>query len=95
MAASIPHLNFTDNFKIIELIDISPKSIYNLLDESCSLNVKDTDFLANVRKTHEGHENFPINNSANIRNSFIIKHTPGEIEYMVEGFRDKNKDLLR
>jgi myosin heavy subunit len=48
-----------------------------------------------VRKNHEQHENFPPSNATNIRNSFIIKHTPGEIEYMVEGFRDKNKDLLR
>ncbi len=95
LESSIPHLNFTDNFKILELIDSSPKSIYNLLDESCTLNVKDLDFLANVRKNHEHHENFPPSNSTNIRNSFIIKHTPGEIEYMVEGFRDKNKDLLR
>jgi myosin heavy subunit len=77
------------------LLESSTKSIFNLLDESCTLNVRDTDYLANVRKTHERHEHFPISNSANIRNSFIIKHTPGDIEYLVDGFRDKNKDLLR
>ncbi len=57
--------------------------------------MKDSDFLANVRKAHEGQEHFPHVNSTNVRNSFVVRHTPGEIEYMVEGFRDKNKDLLR
>lgn len=51
----IPQLKFTDNTKIIELLDTSFKSIYNLLDESCSVNVKDEDFLSNVKKCNEGH----------------------------------------
>jgi myosin-7 len=91
----ISRLTFTDNIKIIELIDSLNKSIFNLLDESCSVNVKDDDFLANVRKHHDQHEHFPPSNLVNLRKSFIIKHTPGDIEYMADGFRDKNKDLIR
>ncbi len=48
-------MKFTDNTKIIELLDTSLKSVFNLLDESCSLNVKDDDFLNNVKKMSEGH----------------------------------------
>lgn len=88
-------MRFTDNIKIIELLDSSLKSVFNLLDESCSLNVRDVDFLANVKKFNEGHENFPPGNNITFKNLFIIKHTPGEIEYMVDGFRMKNKDFLR
>ena len=50
LESAIPSLNFTDNTKIIELLDSAPKSIYNLLDESCTLNVTDDDFLSNVKK---------------------------------------------
>lgn len=57
--------------------------------------VQDDDFLTSVRRNNEGHEHFPNSNSANVRKSFIVRHTPGDIEYMAEGFRDKNKDLLR
>ena len=91
----IAKLNFTDNTKIIELLDSLNKSIFNLLDESCTLNVKDDDFLANIRKHHEQHDQFPPSNNVNLRRSFIVRHTPGDIEYMAEGFREKNKDLIR
>lgn len=43
------------------------------------MNVKDDDFLANVRKQHDQHEQFPSTNNINLRKSFIIKHTPGDI----------------
>lgn len=80
---------------MIELLDTSLKSVFNLLDESCALNVKDDDFLANVKKMSEGHENFPAANNVTFKKCFIIKHTPGDIEYMAVGFRNKNKDFLR
>jgi hypothetical protein len=79
LEAIIPKLTFTDNIKIIDLLDTTNKSVFNLLDESCAVNVKDEDFLANVRKHHDQHEHFPPINSNNTRRSFIIKHTPGDI----------------
>ena len=88
-------MKFTDNTKIIQLLDTSLKSVFNLLDESCSLNVKDDDFLNNVKKMSEGHQNFPGSNNVTLKKCFIIKHTPGDIQYMSHGFRDKNKDFLR
>ncbi len=78
----ISKLNFTDNIKIIELLDTLNKSVFNLLDESCSVNVRDEDFLSNIRKSHEQHDHFPPSNNVNTKKSFIIKHTPGEIEYV-------------
>lgn len=92
---AIPDMKFTDNRKIIDMLDTLPKSIYNLLDESCSLNVRDSDFLENVKKTFEGHENFPAKNNITTKRCFLIQHTPGIIEYSVDGFRDKNKDFVR
>ena len=95
MESIIPSLKFTDNVKVIELLDTSVKSVFNLLDESCSINVRDIDFLGNVKKFNEGHERFPPSNNVTFKHCFIINHTPGHIEYMVEGFRMKNKDFLR
>jgi myosin heavy subunit len=91
----IQNLNFTDNIKIINLLEAHPHSVFNLLDQSCTMNVKDDDFLSQVKKHHDQHEHFPGSNLINTRKSFIIKHTPGDIEYMIEGFREKNKDLVR
>lgn len=53
--------------------------MYNLLDESCALNANDDDFLGNVKKMCEGHENFPGGNNVTLKKCFIIRHTPGEI----------------
>ena len=68
----ISKLNFTDNAKIIELLDTYNRSVFNLLDESCSYNVKDDDFLDNVRKNLGNYPHFPGNNFSNTRKSFII-----------------------
>lgn len=65
-----------------------------MLDESCTVNVKDEDFLNQIKKCCNSHENFPPSNNNTFQKFFIIRHTPGEIEYMVEGFRNKNMDLL-
>ena len=51
----ITNLKFTDNTKIIDLLDTSVKSVFNLLDENCALNVKDEDYLASIKKSCEGH----------------------------------------
>jgi myosin heavy subunit len=53
--------------------------------------------LNNIRKTHleKSLEYFPESNKTLVRKSFIINHTPGTIEYDIQGFRDKNKDFVR
>lgn len=87
MEGVITTLNFTDNIKIIDLLEANTRSVFNLLDQSCTVNVKDDDFLVSIKKYHDQHENFPNSNLVNTRKSFIIKHTPGDIEYMIDGFR--------
>lgn len=79
LGSSIPDMKFTDNRKIIDMLDLLPKSVYNLLDESCSLNMRDEDYLNNVKKTFDGHEHFPPKNSISTKRVFIIQHTPGMI----------------
>jgi hypothetical protein len=41
--------------------------------------VKDDDFLTNVKKLCEGHENFPSSNNVTLKKCFIVRHTPGDI----------------
>ena len=77
------------------MLDMLPKSIYNLLDESCSLNMRDDDYLNNIKRTFDGYEYFPPKNNISTKKVFILQHTPGMIEYHTEGFRAKNKDFLR
>lgn len=63
------------------MIDISSTSIYNLVDQSCTVETKDDVLLNNIRKTHleKSSEYFPDSNKTLIRKSFIINHTPGII----------------
>lgn len=79
---AIINLKFADNTGVIELIDLSPTSIYNLVDQSCTVETKDDVLLSNIKKTHleKSPEYFPPDANKNlIRRSFIINHTPGQI----------------
>lgn len=52
--------------------------------------------LNNIRKlTEKNADVFPEANKRMNRNAFIVKHTPGEIEYAIEGFRERNIDEIR
>jgi myosin heavy subunit len=78
----ISKLNFTDNTKIIELLDSAVKSIFGLLNDVCLANANDNDFLDKVHNQWvNNHENFPPSNYTTTKKAFIIKHTPCEIEY--------------
>lgn len=43
-------IHFNDNRRIIELLDTDPFSVFNLLDESCSVNTDSNGFLNSIRK---------------------------------------------
>ena len=81
MESALVNMKYADNSKVIELIDISATSIYNLVDQSCTVEIKDEGLLNNVRKAHldTNNEYFPEVNRNLSRRAFVINHTPGPI----------------
>ena len=81
---------------VLELIDYEQLSIFNLLDEWCSVaSPDDSSFITKLRHKHKKHPSFPTTNFNLPSTLFMIRHSPKDIEYAVAGFREKNKDLVR
>lgn len=77
-------------------MDFDRLSIFNLLDEWCSVASPDeSTFITKIRFNHKKHDKFPPSNLNLLSTQFMIRHTPQDVEYNVLGFREKNKDLLR
>lgn len=78
------------------MLDSNPLSIFNLLDEWCSVASPDErSYLAKIAVNHKRNDYFPQSNITSTSNILYIRHTPREVEYNTSGFREKNKNLLR
>lgn len=69
-------------------------SVFNLLDEWCTVASTEEAFITNLSYYHKKNSYFPTSNLSS-KDSFVIKHTPRDVEYTVTSFREKNKNLLR
>ena len=88
----ICELKFKDNQPVIDLMDKNPIGIFNLLDESCSVAATDENLLNKIKTQHKNHPKLTFNKISS--STFIIIHTAKNVEYSINGFRDKNKDEL-
>jgi len=89
-------VEFKDNEQLLDMLDSNSLSIFNLLDEWCSVASPDEQsFLTKVRFHHKKNEYFPQVNLNTTNSSLFIRHTPREVEYNVTVFKEKNKNLLR
>ncbi|XP_064647722.1 unconventional myosin-Id-like [Lineus longissimus] len=96
------HVDYFDNKVICALVEEQHKGILAILDEAC-LNVgKVTDemFLEAMNQKLGKHAHFtsrglvPLDKTLVHGRDFRILHYAGDVVYSVEGFIDKNKDLL-
>lgn len=87
---------FKDNEQLLDMLDSNSLSVFNLLDEWCSVASPDEQsFLTKVRFQHKKNEYFPQVNLNTTTSSLFIRHTPREVEYNVTLFKEKNKNQLR
>eukprot|EP00123_Amoebidium_parasiticum_P017665 comp23938_c0_seq1/m.42297 comp23938_c0_seq1/g.42297 ORF comp23938_c0_seq1/g.42297 comp23938_c0_seq1/m.42297 type:complete len:1031 (-) comp23938_c0_seq1:272-3364(-) len=93
------HVEFFDNSSICALIEERHKGIISLLDEECLRPgpTSDTTFLQKIDERVAGHPHYMSKKTApkEIEGGvFRIRHYAGTVEYRVDGFVDKNNDLL-
>lgn len=96
-------VQYFDNKIICDLIEEKHKGIISILDEECLRpgETCDVSFLEKLEDTVGGHPHFVTHKLANgktrrvmSREEFRLLHYAGEVNYNVNGFLDKNNDLL-
>ena len=87
-------LNFKDNQVLIDMLDHNKlPGIFQMVDESCSVNATDQNLYDKIIKQFKKPE-FPLTTQKIAKDTFIVKHTAKEVEYNINGFRAKNKDEI-
>uniref|UniRef100_A0AAY4EPI8 Myosin Ic, paralog b n=1 Tax=Denticeps clupeoides TaxID=299321 RepID=A0AAY4EPI8_9TELE len=96
-------VQYFNNKIICDLVEEKFKGIISILDEECLRpgDASDLTFLEKLEKTLGGHAHFVTHKLADGktrkmmgREDFRMIHYAGEVNYNVNGFLDKNNDLL-
>ncbi|XP_058888548.1 unconventional myosin-Ib isoform X5 [Acipenser ruthenus] len=99
------HIEYFNNSVICDLIENNTNGIMAMLDEECLRpgTVTDSTFLEKLNQVCADHQHFEsrmsksskfLNDHSLPHNCFRIQHYAGKVLYHVEGFMDKNNDLL-
>lgn len=93
----IHEINFKDNQNIIDAMDKAGSGIFQLLDDMCITNKDDKAFFMAVSKALNNNksETSALKIHKLATNRFSIHHTAKEVEYMTNGFVNKNLDELK
>ncbi|KAK5928882.1 hypothetical protein CgunFtcFv8_010164 [Champsocephalus gunnari] len=96
-------VQYFNNKIICDLVEEKFKGIISILDEECLRpgDANDLTFLEKLEDTVGGHAHFVTHKLADTktrkvmaRDEFRLLHYAGEVNYNVNGFLDKNNDLL-
>ncbi|XP_077131490.1 unconventional myosin-Ib isoform X3 [Ranitomeya variabilis] len=99
------HIEYFNNAIICDLIENNQNGILAMLDEECLRpgTVTDETFLEKLNQICATHQHFEsrmskssrfLNDTSLPHSCFRIQHYAGKVMYQVEGFVDKNNDLL-
>uniref|UniRef100_A0A8C5FP92 Myosin IG n=1 Tax=Gadus morhua TaxID=8049 RepID=A0A8C5FP92_GADMO len=96
------HIEYFNNQIIVDLVEQNHKGILSMLDEACLSGgrVTDTVCLDSMSSRLAQHPHYtdrkltPADKTMEFQKHFRIRHYAGDVTYSVEGFLDKNKDLL-
>ncbi|KAM9776615.1 unconventional myosin-Ig isoform X2 [Syngnathus typhle] len=96
------HIDYFNNQIIVDLVEQQHKGIISILDEACLTVGKVTDTVCldsmDVKLAQHPHYTSrkltPTDKTMDFQKHFRIRHYAGDVTYSVEGFLEKNKDLL-
>ena len=90
-------VEYFNNKIVCDLIEKRPRGLMAFLDEDCLLGRgTDATFMEKITNNFKAHNHFeiPSDHLKGSRLDFVVKHYAGDVRYNVEGFIDKNKDLV-
>ncbi|XP_045109044.1 unconventional myosin IC-like isoform X2 [Portunus trituberculatus] len=97
-------VDYFDNKIICDLVEEKHKGIISLLDEECLRpgDATDATFLTKMNShlaKHKHYFSYDTSDNAKVKKTinkdeFRLRHYAGEVAYSVQGFLDKNNDLL-
>ncbi|KAM7373478.1 hypothetical protein PAMP_008326 [Pampus punctatissimus] len=95
-------IDYFNNQIIVDLVEQPHKGIISILDEACLTGgqVTDTVCLDSMDTKLAQHPHYtsrklsPTDKTMEFQKDFRIRHYAGDVTYSIEGFLDKNKDLL-
>ncbi|XP_061657110.1 unconventional myosin-Ig isoform X2 [Syngnathoides biaculeatus] len=96
------HIDYFNNQIIVDLVEQQHKGIISILDEACLSVGKVTDTLCldsmDIKLAQHPHYTSrkltPTDKTMDFQKHFRIRHYAGDVTYSIEGFLDKNRDLL-
>ncbi|XP_019629927.1 PREDICTED: unconventional myosin-Ia-like isoform X10 [Branchiostoma belcheri] len=97
------HIDYFNNSIICQLIEKKNTGILAILDEECLIggNASDQSFLNKLNEVCIRHEHYESRKKKSCRSDktlpydcFRLRHYAGSVTYSVQGFLDKNNDLL-
>ena len=88
-------IQYKDNKPLLLSLDNPklPPGVFDLVDQTCSLNKNDETLHSEIMKAHKNSDYIGFPKLAK-QLSFIVKHTARDVEYVTDGFVEKNKDEL-
>ena len=88
-------IEYKDNRLMLLALDNAkmPPGVFDLIDQTCSLNKNDETLHSEIMKTHKNSNYIAFPKFAK-QLTFIVKHTARDVEYLTDTFVEKNKDEL-
>ena len=94
----LENIQFVDNSRCVDLIEGKPYGLIALLEEECSLGGgKDSSYISKVEKAFgkdRQQANVHFTKHKTKPTVFSVIHFAGAVEYIVEGWLDKNRDTM-
>ncbi|XP_066258344.1 unconventional myosin-XV isoform X2 [Euwallacea similis] len=88
------NLSWIDNTPVIQLLGKKPVGVFHLLDDESNFpKASDASFLEKCHYNHALNEHYCRPRVGG--REFGIRHFAGQVWYSVDGFLDKNRDILR
>ena len=88
-------VSFENNGPTLELLEAPRHGVFAMIDEEVRVpRGSDGSLLTKIEKRHKEHDRFAAAGVHDAENTFGVRHYAATVSYNVNGFLEKNRDLL-